>query len=282
MTQDHDGAQPSVQGANLEDDWLQIHQHTSLVEFSRDMRDGLTAAFFGTFAIPAIAEVLSKAGEMHHRPVKRAYDTALAIYELISSGLDSARGREVVAMLNRFHRGIDQPELFTHVLCAFIVTPIRWIDRRSWRPVTDMERAAAHRFYLELGRRMAIKEIPASWAEAAAYLDDYQRRHVGPSPAATRLLDSTVGVVRERLPQPLRPLCRQVMATYFDNPAIPQALGLPRPWLAAPLLDAMYVVRRWHRRRDPSAPPEWNFTPGREVRAVYPLGYDLSDLGPRD
>lgn len=262
-------------------DWLRIHQHTALTDFAEPMRTGLTAAFYSTFAVPTIAEILVGTGEMGQRPAKRSYDTGLAIYEVIAAGFESERGREVVRFLNRVHHGLGiGQDLFTYTLCAFIVIPIRWIDRHGWRPLADVERDAAHRFYIELGRRMSINDLPATWQAAADWLDHYDEEHVTHSAHAENLLSSTLMLVRDRLPKPLRPLTRQVLATYFPQRRTRVALGLPRPWIATPLMNMTYWRSNRHRRRNPQAAPEWTFVPGGAAGTVYPDGYTLDLLGP--
>lgn len=60
-----------------ESDYLRIYQLTAFYDFPRDMRDGLTLAFYRVFAIPRIAQLLVSTGEMTRRPAKRSYDTGL-------------------------------------------------------------------------------------------------------------------------------------------------------------------------------------------------------------
>lgn len=262
-------------------DWLTTHQNTCLRAFPQEMKEGLTAAFYGTFAIPRIAEILRSTGEMTNKPAKRAYDTGLVIYEIIAAGLDHERGREMIRLMNRAHSGLDiGQDLYTYVLCSFIVVPIRRIDRTAWRPTTDQERTAAARFYIELGRRMAIRTLPADWEQASIWLDDFEREHAAPSTAARELVDSTLMVVRDRLPRPLRLLTRQILATYFHADRTRKALGLPRPGPLVRGLQAALIGRQNRLRRKNPDEPGWEFTPGMAIASVYPRGYTLDQLGP--
>ena len=148
-----------------------------LYDFPKDARIGLNLAFYRVFAIPRIANLLIRTGEMPGRPAKRSYDTGLVMYELITHGFDHPRGREMVRLLNRVHRPwpiIDED--YRYVLAAFIVVPMRWIERRGWRTLLPAEREASATFYRELGRRMRITDLPPDYAAAAALLDTYEAR----------------------------------------------------------------------------------------------------------
>lgn len=252
-----------------------------LYDFPADAKLGANLAFYRVFAIPHIAELLVKSGEMTRRPAKRAYDTGLVIFELIASGVDHPRGREMVRLLNGVHRPwpIAQED-FTYVLCAFIVVPLRWIDRRGWRPLLPAEREAAAQFYSELGRRMGIRHLPSGYADAERLLDAFELRHRGPSPAARQLMSATQGVIDRRLPRMLRARAAWLTSALLDEPTLSAALGLPRAPLAARrLVGLSYRLRNvvTRCRRPPTDP--W-FVPGRPAGTVYPDGYRLGDLGP--
>ncbi|TKV60873.1 DUF2236 domain-containing protein [Nakamurella flava] len=262
-------------------DYLRIHQFTMLYDFPADAKLGANMAFYRVFSIPRIADLLVGTGEMTGRPVKRAYDTGLVISELIAQGFDHPRGREMVRFLGEVHRPwpIAQED-FTYVLCAFIVVPMRWIERRGWRPLLPAEREAGARFYRELGRRMGIRHLPRSYAEAAEMLDAFEARHRAPSPAAGQLMSATHRVVAGRLPRVLRRRTPWAISALLGEPPLSEALGLPRVGrMACCLVDVCYRLRnlaiRWRR---PSTGP-W-FVPGQPAGDVYPDGYRLGDLGP--
>ena len=157
--------QDQIRRLNPVGDYLRIYQLTSFHDFSRDTRDGLTLAFYRVFAIPRIANLLVQTGEMTGRPAKRSYDTGLVMYELIAAGFDTPRGREMVRLLNRVHHGLGiTQEDFRYVLCTFIVTPLRWIDRRGWRPLLQSEREAA----TKRGAIAAIFDTPTVTPKASS------------------------------------------------------------------------------------------------------------------
>jgi len=265
-----------------QEDYQTIYQLTAFYDFPRDMRDGLTLAFYRVFAIPRIAELLVKTGEMTGRPAKRSYDTGLVIYELIAAGFDAPRGQEMIKLLGRVHQGLGiAQEDFRYVLCTFMVTPFRWIDIRGWRPLLPAEREASTNFYRELGRRMHIEALPETFADAVAILDDYEQRFAADNEAGRALMASTLLVFRNRLPTLIRPLAAPLLSSYFADAKLTDALGLPMaPWILSAAIRLVYAVRNAVRRRRPAAKTSW-FVPGTPTHDVYPNGYTLDQLGPQ-
>jgi hypothetical protein len=262
-------------------DYLRIYQLTILYDFPKDARLGLNLAFYRVFAIPRIANLLIETGEMLGRPAKRGYDTGLVMYELISHGFDHPRGREMVRLLNRVHRPwpiLDED--YRYVIAAFTVVPIRWIDRRGWRPLLATEREASATFYRELGRRMNIPDLPQNYAEAEKLLDTYEAQHMAPSEAGRRLMDTTQQLIARKLPARAQRLAPPFTSSLLDQPALTDALGLPHPPKGATVAVKIgYQLRNIVIRFSKPATASW-FTPGRRVSTVYPHGYQLTDLGP--
>lgn len=262
-------------------DWLRIYQSVALREFPSDMRIGLNLAFYRTFAVPEIAHLLDHTGETVARPAKRSYDTALVIYELITAGFDSDRGQKMSRLLNRAHRPWPiSDEDYLYVLTTFIVVPTRWIERHSWRPITEVERKATVNFYRELGRRMNLRTLPSSYEEAAAIFDAYEARHLAGSAEGRRLMDATLVLFKNRLPRLARPHTAKIVSALINDLPLTAALGLPSPnRVLARLVLASYRVRNVQHRWRPAPSESW-FNPGAPVRDVYPNGYTLDQIGP--
>jgi hypothetical protein len=237
-------------------------------------------ALYRTFAIPRIAELLHHTGEIERHPAKRSMDTGLLMYELIDGGVESDRGREVIRALNRMHRRWPiLEEDYAYVLTTFIVVPARWSAAHGLRPYTPEEETAATVFYREVGRRMGIRALPASYDEAAQLLDSYEASHLAWSAAGAALMASADDALKVLLPRPLRGASSTLTGVMLDD-RMCDALGVRRPpwparWTFARMMDLRRAKAR-HRRRPPTAPI---FTPGVSGSAVYPTGYRLTDLG---
>lgn len=264
-----------------EKDYLQIYQLTALYDFADDMRYGLNLAFYRTFAVPRIAGLLAHTGVTAEQPVKRSYDTALVMYELICAGFEDQRGDEMVQLLDRVHsKWSIAAEDFLYVLCTFIVVPTRWIERRGWRPLLQAERTATLRFYRELGRRMNIDNLPNTYNEAVELLDAYEAAHLTASPAGTALMNSTLVLFRNRLPKWLQKHTAALVSALIEDRVITSALGLPKPQpLLVGTVRMYYRIRNLRLRRRPAAATSI-FTPGQPMHDVYPNGYQLHQLGP--
>ena len=166
-------------------DHREIFRRSAMSELAWEMRFGWNLAFYRAFAVPRMAGLLVRSGELTGRPVKRAYDTGLLMYELFEHGVDHPRGREVIRVLNRMHRRWDiADDDYRYILAAFAVVPERFAAAHGWRPLGDVEREAAYRVMHEIGTRMSIPGIPASFDALAAYLDEYEAREVRHSAAA--------------------------------------------------------------------------------------------------
>lgn len=263
-------------------DCERIYQLQTLYEFPFDTRIGLSLAFYRTFAVPEIAELLLRTGEFIDHTQKRSYDTGLVMYELIAAGFSNQRGREMVRLLNRVHHRWHIPaDQYRYVLSAFVVTPTRWLTAHAWRPITRNEEEGVTRFYRELGRRMAIPDPPDTYAQACQILDQFEVARLAPSAAGAKLVAAALPVLADQLPRPLRPHADHVLSAMFDDPELARGLGLPRPRRAvAAALTAAMDARNWRRRRQPAASTSW-FEPGITGHQVYPHGYDLSNLGPQ-
>lgn len=264
-----------------QESWEALYQRLMLDEFPYEARMGWQLAFLRPFAVPRTAATLVGSGELVHQTRKRAYDTGLVIYEIVYGGIDSARGRQMVALMNRAHHGhgIKQEDL-TYVLCAFIVTPIRHIDLVGWRPVTHAEKESAAKFFARLGRLMNIREIPATYTEAEDFYDRYEAANVAPSNEGRKLGAGLIQVLKGMQPPFARPLATPVFAVLLNDPTVARAIGITPPPLPAQRLARWIMSARAAVISEMKPNNEPIFTPGMVIDEVYPRGYDLSDLGP--
>jgi len=251
-----------------------------LGDLGTDFRLGFKLAYLWSFASPVVAGALDATGEIRQRPVRRAKDTSIVVYEILASGPGSERAQHMVDLLQRVHRRVPGgPDDHLFVLSTLFVAPVRLVDRAGRRPLTGVERAAAGRFFGRLADDLGLEGAPRSQQEAEAFLDRYVASSVAPSPAAARLTASTIDALVASVRPALRPVARAVARTTFaallDAPAASGALGLPR--VPRPVRSLLLGARRALRRR--AAPDGVAFTPGEPSR-VHPKGYDLADVGP--
>lgn len=263
----------STAGPTRQDPYRTLVQHTLPAEHFAAFQ----LAFLRPFAVPRMAAVLVRTGEVAQDAKLRAYRTGLQMYELIDAGLTGPRAEAVLDHINRAHAGrhID-PADFSYVLDSFVVVPIRHIDSFGRRRTTDAERAAAVAFHRSLGQRLGIDGLPATYAEIAARFDAYETSTVATSDDTLALGEHTITVLRDRLPAPLRRHAAAVFSAQLNDDRVAAALGLPagdprlrRVLALATRVHGVQTALR-HRRRP-------FFTPGQPSRA-FPDGYALADI----
>jgi ER-bound oxygenase mpaB/B'/Rubber oxygenase, catalytic domain len=262
-------------------DSAQLYRDMVLYTFATEIRAGFFIAYYRNFAIPSIAKTLASRGETAARPMKRSYDTGIVIHELIVNGFDSDRGQKMLDLLRRVHQNVPgSGEDFLYPLMTLLVIPLRWIDAHGWRELTDKERDAALDFYTEMGARMGLEPVPATFAEAAAFMDDYESRNLAASPEGAELLNATAAALAVRLPGPLKSRVTTVIALLMDKPEIVPALGLkPAPAWLRRVFHALLKIRAVITRARP-VPTRPSFIPGTSGSSVYPDGYTLDQIGP--
>lgn len=258
----------------------EIYRESALVEFPQDLEIAFHLSYCRPLAVPRMAQLLAHTGHSQSQPRKRAMDTALFMFELIDHGPDHERGREVIRALNRMHHRwqIDEED-YRYVLSTFAVVPVRWIDQWAWRPTTGGERQAGVNFYAEIGRRMNIKDMPATYDSWVALFDAYEAKHFAPSPEGTALMKHVQTLIERELPAPLRRLGGSVTGALLDQ-RTRAALGLPEPSaaLVGSIRAALRLRAAAERRARPR--PRSRFNSGGPVEGLYPHGYDVTDLGP--
>jgi hypothetical protein len=154
------------------------------------------------------------------------------------------------------------------------------VEAHGWRRLTALEKDAATAFYSELGRRMGLGPVPASFDAACRFLDEYEDRNLGRSPEGAALLAATVPALENRLPAPLRRFSPLVLALMMDKPEVADALGLNRAPGALRLAFNAVLRARAIKVRTRPLPTSPSFVPGTANIAVYPDGYTLDQIGP--
>ncbi|GAA5191358.1 oxygenase MpaB family protein [Rugosimonospora acidiphila] len=267
-----------IQRLDPDRDYHEIYRTTALYEFPVDVRIGLLLAFWRTFAVPSIAELLAGTGQTTNRTARRADDTGILMYELIDHGLDHPRGRTATRRLNQIHRrfaiGNDD---YRYVLGTFVFVGSRWIEAHGWRPLCCHERQAIFNFYAELGRRMNIADIPPTWTGYEAWFDRFEAARFARTDAARELMAATKGLLAD-LPRPLVPLGSRLVDALVD-PSLRAATGLATPsWPVRAGLDTALRIRALMLRH--VLPPRRDSSLAGGLRPrTYPDGYDLATVG---
>jgi hypothetical protein len=198
-------------------------------EFPWDTTRALELALFRTFAVPSIAGLLDSTGEFRRAAQKRYDDTDLILSTIVEAGYDSDEGKRAIRQMNRIHgRFAIRNEDFLYVLSSFVFEPIRWNARFGWRPLIETEKLATFEFWREVGRRMAIEDIPERYEEFERFNEEYERREFRPTEAARRVGAATRDMFLAWFPGLPRRLGAPAIHALMDERVL-DAFGFPSP-----------------------------------------------------
>lgn len=267
-----------IRAMDPERDFAEIYRVMVAHEFPWDMNQSLSFALFRTYAVPGIGRLLHETGEFTERTQKRYDDTGLILDAVTKYGFGSDTGRAAIRRMNQMHRAYSIPNHeLRYVLCTFVVTPIRWLDRYGWRGLTETERVASANYYRELGRYMNIRDTPATHQEFAEVMDAYEAEHFGYDPGGRAVADATLDLMRTYAPHCYLPrgLVRQFTLSVMED-ELRAAFRYEHP---APAVRKLSRAALWLRGRivrllpARAEPYEW------PAPRSYPDGYDVERLG---
>ncbi|MFC7327606.1 oxygenase MpaB family protein [Marinactinospora rubrisoli] len=266
---------------DAEADCRRIAQILSAHEFPWDIMQALGLALYRTYAAPSIGELLGETREFTTRTQYRYDDTAIILDQILEHGFEPGPGRDSLRRMNQMHRSYDiSNEDYQYVLSTFVVMPVRWINDWGfgWRRLSDHEIAANTNYYRRLGRHMAIKEIPETYAEFLDLFESYEQANFGYSEGGRAVADSTLKLMIEFYPKWQRPIMRPFMMGLLDDRLV-RAFRYDEPsrfWRAAAhaSLKARARVVRFLPPRDK---PQWaRMSPN--IKS-YPDGFDPNRIG---
>lgn len=243
------------------------------------IKKSLEFALFRTYAVPTVSGLLDRTGEFKVHGQRRYDDTSLIIAEITEHGYDSERGRKAIQIMNRLHRQYDiTNDDMLYVLSTFTFEPIRWNTKYGWRKPTQHENLASYYFWVEVGKRMNIKNIPDSYEAFDQFNIDYEREHFVYDISNRHIADETIGIMQSWYPSILSPMVREVIYAMIDEP-LRKAFGFPKGKanLTRMAEFGLRVGGKVIRYMPPRSEPfRYTKAPNRS----YPNGYDLEKLGP--
>lgn len=271
-----------IEQLDPEKDHHRIYRISIGFEFPWDYQRALEFALFRTYCVPSISELLEATGEFARRPQKRYDDTALLMAELAEYGYDSPRGREALRVINRAHaRYTISNEDMLYVLSTFVYDPIDWIESYGRRPLHPNERAAAFNYFREVGRRMSIRDIPATFAEFLQFKHDYEREHFVYCETNHKVGTYTLNLLRSWFPRPLGPLVSLGVRSLLDRKML-TAFGFAAApaWLSRAAGTALRLRARVTGLLPERSTSAMRHDHGNRTYPGYPNGYAIRDLGP--
>ena len=248
-------------------------------EFPFDTTRSLELALFRTFAVPSIGELLDSTREFGDRAQKRYDDTDLLISTFAEHGYDSELGRRAIRRMNQIHgRFPIANEDFLYVLSTFVFEPIRWNARFGWRPLIDVEKQATFLFWREVGRLMAIKDVPETFEAFERFNVEFERDRFAFTDGGRRVADATMTMFVRWFPGLPVALGRRAIVALLDDHLI-DALGYERP--APALRRTIHAALRARGRASRLLGHRRRARIRTDMRhRSYPRGYVIEELGP--
>lgn len=238
----------------------------------------LEFALFRTFAVPGISGLLDKTGTFAHHGQKRYDDTALLLAEIAEHGYDSPRGASAIRRMNYLHGRYDIPNAdFLYVLSSFIYELKRLNPLVGWRRSTYHEELANYYFWVAVGERMGIRDIPPTYEAFADFKAQYERDHFRYADSNRRVAEHAMRTFLAWFPRWSRSLVRRGILAMMDKP-LADALGYPP---VSRVEQGLFRVGMWFFRLGvwllpPRATP---FLLTQHRNRSYPQGYDIDHLG---
>lgn len=271
-----------IERLDPEKDHQQICFLSSCYEFPFDTARALEFALYRTYSVPSISAILDSTGEFQHRAQKRYDDTDLILSEMLEDGYEGERGRAALRRMNQMHgRYAISNEDMLYVLSTFVFEPSRWMERFGWRPHSRQEKLATFYYWREVGRRMNIKNIPATYEELERYNIEYERDNFRYSDTNRRVGEATRDMFLDWfLPRPLHALGRPFIYALMDEPLL-RAFGFPMPSktmrrvIEGALKLRSRLVHLLPTRRTPRLRTAMK-------HRTYPKGYKVEELGPKE
>jgi len=249
-------------------------------EFPFDIQRSLELALFHTYGSTSVAALLDRTAEFRNAGQKRYDDTRLLISQFMESGLGAGLGGASVARMNEIHAFFRIPnDDFLFVLWTFISYPQNWIAAFGWRPLTWAEKHAWFTFFVRVGERMGLADIPQTHAGFERFANAYEATYLVYADANRRVADDTVAIFAGWFPPIARFLVQPVVTTLIPD-ALIRAFGYRRPpaWLKQ-LVHATLAVRAIVLRFVTIEPYPSLLTTTRNL--TYPgNAYEIEALGP--
>ncbi|KAJ3868962.1 hypothetical protein EV359DRAFT_31171 [Lentinula novae-zelandiae] len=181
--------------------------HTSaLYDMPALMNYALAFALFKTYAIPTISKILSDTKELKSAAsISKRYadvsvlrtwvfcpitgksttpkkDQIRGTTELGDLQVDDPRGMIALARVNWLHsKYYITNDDYLYTLALFVFEPPKWARLYGWRALSPMEEEAFYIFWVEIGQRMGIRDIPETIKEFKHWVVEYESRTMIPA-----------------------------------------------------------------------------------------------------
>jgi len=263
-------------------DCEEIVKLSVMYEFPWDYNRALELALYKTFAIPSISKTLHLSGEFEHHTQKRYDDTDILLSEILENGYSSPLGEKYIEYMNWIHSHFSiKNEEYLYVLSTFVFEPARWINRFGYRKLDIKEELAGFYFWLEVGKKMGIQDIPTDINSLRVFQNEYELLHLKYSPDNPKIAIANENLMLGWfLPKFLFPLGRPFIHSIME-PSLLKAFQFSTPH---PIVKKLTEITLRCRGNIVRILPK-RLKPFRRTGVFYkhnhyPNGYTIKDIGP--
>ena len=188
-------------------DCQEIARLLYLYEYSFDFVRALEVALLYTYGSRSVSKLLDKTNEFESYGQKRYDDTAILVSLFVESGWDGEFGRKAIERVNKSHSHYKIPnDDFLYVLWTFIHFPIEWSLTHGRRKMTQKEQNAWFNFWIGIGERMGMSNLPVTKAAFDQFVLEYEAKEMVYDPANKNVTDATIAIMANWFPKFVRPI----------------------------------------------------------------------------
>ena len=155
-------------------------------------------------------------------------------------------GRAALRRMNQQHNRYSIPnDEYLYTLSVFVFEPMRWIEHFGWRPYTEHEKIAGFTYWIEVAKRMDIKDLPKSLEKFEQFNLNYERENFRYAPSNKAIATATRDVLLSMyLPKWLWPIGQPFVYALIDEPLL-KAVGFPSSpkWLQGVVKEGLRLKR---------------------------------------
>ncbi|KAL1716376.1 hypothetical protein EV715DRAFT_293303 [Schizophyllum commune] len=243
------------------------------------MVQALSFALFKTYGIPSISKLLLSTKQLTTREniSRRIADTGLMIGSWTSCPINgryrssakgcpsntsgnpaSAKGCPAstatdapcdpramisIARMNWIHSKYNiSNDDFLYTLSLFLFEPLSWAERYGWRPCSELEKYAWFVYWVEIGKRMGIRDIPSTFDELKTWSEKYEEKHMVPATSNYEVARHTTDEMLFHVPEAfgIKDSVRRLEACVLDERTRVAMMQEPQPWYMHALLRTLF------------------------------------------
>uniref|UniRef100_D8Q7B7 ER-bound oxygenase mpaB/mpaB'/Rubber oxygenase catalytic domain-containing protein n=1 Tax=Schizophyllum commune (strain H4-8 / FGSC 9210) TaxID=578458 RepID=D8Q7B7_SCHCM len=214
------------------------------------MTMALEFALFQTYAVPSISKLLLATRELASRETvsKRVADTEL----LLTTWATCPINGYFPGATNDPGQPIDPRAALSLARVNWLHSKynISWAEKYGWRSFSDLEKHAWFVYWVEIGKRMNIKDIPPTFEALSEWREQYEKEHMKPAPSNAKVAKFTADELLFPFPKAfgIKEFGRRVTVCLMSERVRVAMMEEAQPWfMHAATLGALRALAFWNK-----------------------------------